>query len=44
MRDYKHVMIRAQRRRKGLIDEEPLRDKLLGGAFVLLILLVAAFA
>jgi hypothetical protein len=43
MRDYKHIMIQAQRKRKGLIDEEPLKDKLLGGAFVLCLILLAAF-
>lgn len=42
MRDYKHVMIRAQRKRKGLVDEEPLLDKLIGAAFVLWLFLIAA--
>lgn len=43
MRDYKHIMIEAERRRRGLVDEEPLRDKILGGVFVLFLILVAAF-
>lgn len=43
MRDYKHIMIRAERKRKGLIDEEPMKDKVLGGVFVLGLLLLAAF-
>ena len=43
MRDYKHIMIEAERRRKGLIDEEPLKDTILGGLFVLALLLLAAF-
>ena len=43
MRDYKHIMIEAERRRRGLIDREPVSDKVLGGLFVLMLFLVAAF-